>query len=162
MQPGSKEWWLEQDGKTVIVDGKRWKIHARQHRAKYPRDEIVITVHAEMTNKNDPEYLESKRQLRDDWQLDVLKSEGDFPAKAIKYLIRGQDRGNKMFPIKWFRFSIPGGISGKVKAATANAAAELVLGSKAYYLRGDSLAQPWEFIANNREIRIYEVKPKSL
>lgn len=59
--------WLQYDGFTVTVDGKRRRIITR----------VVgdwITVEAEMLNKRDPEYVEIRRKLGDDWVTDVLDS----------------------------------------------------------------------------------------
>ena len=69
-----KEYWLTANGRQVTIRGKEYIIHASCYYASYPYARQVLTVHAEMLDKNDPEYLKVKKDLGDDWSTDILDS----------------------------------------------------------------------------------------
>ena len=73
-----REQWLEANGKVVKVEGKKYKIKVSSWLAIYPYRRFVVSVDAEMINKQDTEYLEIKKDLGDDWSTDVLESGDEF------------------------------------------------------------------------------------
>lgn len=75
------EQWLQHDGKVIRVDGKRQKLRVRVSQRTYPYAHTAIDISASWTNKKDPEYLDIKRTLGDDWVTDVLSC----PETATKY-----------------------------------------------------------------------------
>ena len=85
-----KEYWLEANGKTVKVEGKKYKIKVSSWKAIYPYERYVISVMAEMVNKDDPEYIEVRGILRDDWSTDVLESGDDFYCAVHEQLFPGR------------------------------------------------------------------------
>lgn len=78
--------WLKHHGKVVKVDGKKYKISASSHDAIYPYKHKSYTASAEMVDKNDPEYLTTKKDLGDDWSTDLLDSDPEVAAKFLKAL----------------------------------------------------------------------------
>lgn len=66
--------WLDANGKIVDINGKKYKIKVSAYGAVYPYERMVISVYADMIDKNDPEYIEIKKVLGDDWSTDVLES----------------------------------------------------------------------------------------
>ncbi len=60
---------LENNGKTVTIDGLRYKINASRSEAIYPYRHVVIHVYLEPVNKNSTFYKEMKEKLRDNWVL---------------------------------------------------------------------------------------------
>jgi len=85
-----KEFWLEANGKVVEVQGKKYKIKVSSWQAIYPYKRYVISVDAEMVNKNDPEYIEIRQKLGDDWSTNVLESGEDFYAAVYLQLFPGR------------------------------------------------------------------------
>ena len=85
-----REFWLEANGKTVKVQGKKYKIKVSSWKAIYPYKRYVISVMAEMVDKDDPEYIEVRRILRDDWSTDVLESGDDFYCAVHEQLFPGR------------------------------------------------------------------------
>jgi len=86
----NREYWLEANGKTVKVEGKKYKIKVSSWKAIYPYERYVISVMAEMVDKDDPEYVEIRRNLGDDWSTDVLESGEDFYAAVYTQLFPGR------------------------------------------------------------------------
>lgn len=67
--------WLKYDGLKIRVDGKLWKVRASTHEAIYPYRHTSLHVEASIVDRNDPEYVETRRKLGDDWSTDVLESD---------------------------------------------------------------------------------------
>jgi len=85
-----REQWLGVNGKVITVRGKKYKIKVSSHKAIYPYERMVISVMAEMMDKNDLEYLETKLILGDDWSTDVLDSGDDFySAVYLQVFLKG-------------------------------------------------------------------------
>lgn len=80
-----REEWLDYDGRQVVVDGKAYRIHASTHHQRYPYEQWNISVFAEPLNKRSEEYLATKHELGDDWDVDVLESE-NFYVQALSQL----------------------------------------------------------------------------
>jgi len=85
-----KEFWLEANGKIVKVQGKKYKIKVSFWQAIYPYKRYVISVDAEMINKDDPEYVKIRQDLGDDWSTDVLESGEDFYAAVYTQCFPGR------------------------------------------------------------------------
>ena len=71
------EYWLQANNKKIFIGGKEHVIKVNTFLAKWPYKRFVISVNAEMINKTDPEYLEIKAKLGNDWATDVLESGDD-------------------------------------------------------------------------------------
>lgn len=69
-----KEFWLDHDGEVVVLDGIKHRLEVDSYKAKYPREEYVISVHAVPVNKQSKYYKEIKAKLGDDWASNVLES----------------------------------------------------------------------------------------
>jgi len=80
------EYWLEANNKNVFIGGKEHVVKVDSFLAKYPYERYVISVDAEMIDKNDPEYLEVKKLLGDDWSTDILDSGDDVYADVYNQL----------------------------------------------------------------------------
>jgi len=85
-----KEFWLEANGKVVKIQGKEYKIKVSSWQAIYPYKRHVISVDAEMVNHDDPEYIEIRQKLGDDWSTDVLESGDDFYSAVYSQLFPGR------------------------------------------------------------------------
>ena len=81
-----REHWVGANGKIVTIEGKKYKIKVSSYKAISPYERMVISVLAEMMNKSDPEYLNTKLILGDDWSTDVLDSGDDFYAAVYLQL----------------------------------------------------------------------------
>jgi len=79
-------WWLQQDGKTVLLDGIAHVIRVSTYRASYPYERDVISVQAEPVNKTTQYYLAIKKVLGDDWSTDVLASGPSFQTQVMQLL----------------------------------------------------------------------------
>lgn len=77
--------WLVHNGKTVKLDGVSHTLRCTTHFARYPIKVEVISVHAE-PDKNSAHYKEIKRQLGDDWSVDVLDSDIELQAEILQQL----------------------------------------------------------------------------
>lgn len=66
--------WAQYHGRKVMIDGLAYTLKVNTYMASYPRREMLISVYAEPVNKHSKHYLETKRQLGDDWSTDVLES----------------------------------------------------------------------------------------
>ena len=91
-----REHWVGANGKIITIEGKKYKIKVSSYKAIYPYERMVISVYAEMMDKADPEYLDTKLILGDDWSTDVLDSGDDFYAAV--YL--------QLFPEKFRKFEV--------------------------------------------------------
>ena len=89
--PASDSDWLEHHGKAVKVDGVKHKIHATSHQAIYPHKHTAYSIHAEMTDKSHPDYVETKKKLGDDWSTDLKHSPEFQHQVAIKLAHRSAD-----------------------------------------------------------------------
>ena len=69
-----KEFWLNANGKEVLINGIKHILRVSVYRAIYPYEHQVLTVHAEPKNKNTEYYQATKKELGDDWSTDVLGS----------------------------------------------------------------------------------------
>lgn len=67
--------WLEHDGKTVTIDGIKHVLRVNCYEVIYPYRHQVISVYAEVKNKNTKYYRDLRREYGDDWSTDVLESD---------------------------------------------------------------------------------------
>ena len=74
---------VEYNGKITKIGGKTHKIRVYTIHAIYPYDHYEIFMYADMCNKYDPEYVEIKNKLGDDYSTDLLESESEIYAEAI-------------------------------------------------------------------------------
>jgi len=63
------EFWLDHNGRTVVLQGVEYLIKA-SCLLSYPTQ---IRVTAEYTDKSLPSYRRIKRELGDDWDIDLLQ-----------------------------------------------------------------------------------------
>lgn len=68
------DWWLEQDGKMVTLDGLKYRIRAKVSRGVYPYEANYLDVYAEPASKRSKKYRDTRRALGDDWVLSVTDS----------------------------------------------------------------------------------------
>ena len=68
------QYWLDHDGKTVMLEGHEHKLRVTSYVTVYPYRDRVISVAAEPVDKNSAMYQEVRNILRDDWSTDVLSS----------------------------------------------------------------------------------------
>ena len=71
----NNEKWLDVNGKTFKKNGIKYIVKVRTFNAIYPYSRKVIDVIAEPVNKNSATYLREKKNMGDDWCVDVLESE---------------------------------------------------------------------------------------
>jgi len=69
--------WLDRDKKKVTIDNRKYKLIVKTWDAIYPHSRKVISVQAEMINKNSNHYKAIVKELKDDWSIDILDSEID-------------------------------------------------------------------------------------
>ena len=77
------EHWQKHDGKKVLIDGHTYQLKVTTYQASYPYPHTVISVYAEPVNKASKMYLDTKRELKDDWSTDVLDSDISLQADIL-------------------------------------------------------------------------------
>lgn len=84
--------WLNYDGCKVILNGIAHNIMVSTHKAFYPYECDIITVHADPVDKRTKYYQDIKRELGDDWSTDVLDSDIDI---QVNILLQLEDNDNE-------------------------------------------------------------------
>jgi hypothetical protein len=79
--------WLNHDGDLISIDNVVCQVKVRVVNAIYPYKHTAIYVDADPVDKEDPKYLETKRQLNDDWSIDILSMD---PDKIVSLLETGE------------------------------------------------------------------------
>ena len=69
-----RDWWQEQDGKVVTLEGYCHILHVSVYEAIYPYRHTICRVSADPLDKASVWYQTIKAQLGDDWSTDVLSS----------------------------------------------------------------------------------------
>ena len=78
--------WQDHHGAIVKIDGRNHTLRVRTYRARYPREEWVITVDAVPTNRRSKHYQDVRDQLGDDWSTDVLASDIELQCDILNQL----------------------------------------------------------------------------
>lgn len=68
------EFWLEQDGVSIVLNNHQHILKVSNFQAIYPYEHESLQVVAEPVDKTTEYYRSAKRQLKDDWCIDVLGS----------------------------------------------------------------------------------------
>ena len=66
--------WLDRNNEKVTIDNRKYIIKVTTWKAIYPSERSVISIQAEMINKNSKYYQDIRNQLKDDWSIDILDS----------------------------------------------------------------------------------------
>lgn len=82
----NNEFWLDYDGKKFKLDDLTYQIRSHSFEGIHPYKRQVLTVYADPVSKTSKEYLKIKRELRDDWSLDVLDSDIETTVKIMQAL----------------------------------------------------------------------------
>lgn len=77
--------WIPFDGREVTVRGRRYRLRVRQFRQRYPYEADMLQVYADPLDR-DAEYYDTRRQLGDDWSVDVIGSDLDFECAVCEAL----------------------------------------------------------------------------
>ena len=78
--------WLAHKNVVIKIDGIKHRLKVDTFRATYPHQHTRINVMVEPINKNTKYYLETKRDLGDDWSTDVLDSSIALQTEVINQL----------------------------------------------------------------------------
>lgn len=60
---------VENNGKTVIIDGLTYRIKTNVFKAIYPYHHTAVSIYLEPVSKKTANYIDVKKQLKDDWVL---------------------------------------------------------------------------------------------
>lgn len=77
--------WLPHNGKTVQVDGQRYRLEVSTVQAVYPYRHTSLSVYARPLNRNSKVYRQIRAELGDDWSTDVRGS-FDFECAVLERL----------------------------------------------------------------------------
>lgn len=80
------EFWVRNNGRTIVLDGVKHVLGVDVYEAIYPTERMVMTVHAEVKNKQSKYYRDEKQRLGDDWSVDVLESDPNVVLQIMEQI----------------------------------------------------------------------------
>jgi hypothetical protein len=78
---------LANNGRTITLDGIKHVLRVSVHHAIYPYAHDVLSVYAEPKDKTTEYYHKTKRELGNDWRIDLDDSDPEVMGEVLSQLI---------------------------------------------------------------------------